>query len=164
MNQNTVINPLTGRTIRIGGDTYNRLIITAYDHINGELVRRETAPPPAPNIYYFNVSTHRSIMHGSRRYFELIRAGWEVEDGYYLIPPNALFRAEIEQDLAMVQEAGQQIMERRGIPQNPVNYEGLMAVHGETLANLNITLCRECFYPLKRTETEEGGYCNDCRP
>ena len=38
--RNTVINPLTGRAIQIGGATYNQLIISAYDHINGELVRR----------------------------------------------------------------------------------------------------------------------------
>jgi len=163
MTRNTVINPLTRRAIQIGGDTYNRLIITAYDHINGELVRRESAPPLAPNIYYFNVLTNRSIRHGSRRYNELMQAGWEIEDGHYLLPPSeSLFRYEIEQDLATVHEAGYAIMERRRNPsQNPTNYEELMATHGETLANLNISLCRECLYSLK---PEEGGYCNDCAP
>ena len=81
MTRNTIINPLTRRAIQIGRDTYNRLIITAYDHINGELVRRESAPPLASNIYYFNVLTNRSIRHGSRRYNELMQAGWEIEDG-----------------------------------------------------------------------------------
>ncbi len=162
MTRNTVINPLTGRAIQIGGDTYNRLIITAYDHINGELVRRESAPPLAPNIYYFNVLTNRSIRHGSRRYNELIQAGWEIEDGHYLLPPVEFSFREIEQDLNMVREAGHEIMERRRNPsQNPTNYEDIMAVHGERLANLNISLCRECLYPLK---LEEGEYCNDCKP
>ena len=36
--RDTVINPKTGRTIRVGGNTYNRLVIMAYDFINGELV------------------------------------------------------------------------------------------------------------------------------
>lgn len=163
MNRNTVINPLTGRTIQIGGDTYNRLIITAYDHINGELVRRESAPPLAPTIYYFNVLTNRSIRHGSRRYNELIQAGWEIEDGHYLLPPvESLFHREIELDLAIAREAGQEITQRRNAQNLPLpNYENIMAVHGERLANLNISLCRECFYAIK---PEEGEYCNDCKP
>jgi len=54
MTRNTIINPLTRRAIQIGGDTYNRLIITAYDHINGELVQRASAPPITPRRYYLN--------------------------------------------------------------------------------------------------------------
>lgn len=161
--RNTIINPETGRAIRIGGDTYNRLIISAYDQINGELVRRESAPPITPRRYYLNTLSNRLIRHGTRTYLELIRAGWEIEDDYYLMPPaGSLFRHEVEQDLAIVQEAGHEITQRRERrPENPITYEGLMAEHGETLANLNISLCRECFYPLK---PEEGEYCNDCAP
>ena len=72
-----------------------------------------------------------------------MQAGWEIEDGHYLLSPSeSLFRYEIEQDLATVHEAGHAIMERRRNPsQNPTNYEELMATHGETLANLNISLC-----------------------
>jgi hypothetical protein len=57
----------------------------------------------------------------------------------------------------MVQEAGRSIARRS----NPTTYEELMDIHGEGLANLNISLCRECLYPLK---PEEGDYCNDCKP
>ena len=161
--RNTIINPETGRVIRIGGDTYNRLIISAYDHINGELVRRESAPPITPRQYYLNTLSNRLIRHGTRTFLELIRAGWEIEDDYYLLPPIL-----VDETLAIVREAGLEIAQRRERmerrerrPENPTTYEGLMAVHGETLANLNISLCRECFYPLK---PEEGEYCNDCAP
>ena len=74
--RNTVINPLTGRTIQIGGSVYNQLLFEAYDHINGELVRRESAPHLAPRQYYLNTETNRLIYARSRRYFELMRAGW----------------------------------------------------------------------------------------
>ena len=84
--RNTVINPLSRRAIRIGGNTYNQLVITAYDHINGELVRRESAPPLPFRQYYLNIETGRSILVGSRRYNEYIDAGWEVEGEYYLRP------------------------------------------------------------------------------
>jgi hypothetical protein len=40
-----VTNPLTGRIIQVGRTTFNRLIFDAYDYINGELVRRESALP-----------------------------------------------------------------------------------------------------------------------
>src|SRR5271165_2326580 len=85
--KNTVINPLTGRTIRIGGSVYNQLLFDAYDHINGELVQRETAPRLSPRQYYLNTETNRLIYARSRRCFELMRAGWDIEEDYYLIPP-----------------------------------------------------------------------------
>ena len=40
-------------------------------------------------------------------------------------------------------------------------YENLMAIHGERLANLNITLCQECFIAIK---IEEGEFCNKHKP
>ena len=40
-----IINPETGRRIRVGGVTFNHLIFTSHDFINGELIRRATAPP-----------------------------------------------------------------------------------------------------------------------
>ena len=42
----------------------------------------------------------------------------------------------------------------------PVTYEQIMVTHRDTLANLNISLCQECFYPLK---PEDGKYCDDCK-
>ena len=40
-------------------------------------------------------------------------------------------------------------------------YEEIMDTHRDTLTNLNITLCRECFHPIN---VEEGEYCNSCQP
>src|SRR3989337_1282533 len=95
--RNTVINPLSGRAIQISGNTYNQLVITAYDHINGELVRRESAPPLPFRRYYLNIETGRSILVGSRRYNEYINAGWKILEDYYLIPPDYEAEHEITQ-------------------------------------------------------------------
>ena len=47
-----VINPETGRRIQVGGVTFNHLIFTSYDFINGELVHRATAPLLTPKQYF----------------------------------------------------------------------------------------------------------------
>jgi len=159
-------NPETGRRIRIGGITYNRLVIESYDFINGELVRRNTAPPPPSRRYFYNMTTGRSITYGSRRYNELIQAGWEVLDDCYLIPPDEIrpTREDYEQIIATINDAGRELEERRRqrtTRQEPATFENIMAIHGERLANLNITLCRGCLYAIK---PEDGEYCNDCRP
>ena len=148
-----VTNPLTGRIIQVEGTVFNWLIFDAYDYINGVLVRREGAPPIPPRDYYYNILTGRRILAGSRRYYELIRANWDIEEDYYLIPPW------MEDDVAQEIINGDR---RRNLPQRerPVTYEDIMNRHGNTLANLNISLCRECFYPLK---LEDGEYCNDCK-
>jgi len=129
-------NPLTGRLIKIGGNVFNQLVFDAYDFINGELVRRESAPPIPSRQYYYNTITSRRILAGSRRYHELIDANWDIVDDYYLVPPQA-------------------------IPiSRPTTYEQIMATHRDTLANLNITLCKECFHPIK---LEDGDHCESCR-
>ena len=95
-------------------------------------------------------------------------ADWEIEEQQnlcYLIPPwlsdgdaQELINhwrennGQPEPDLPPIRSA---LPSRR-----PTTYEELMAMHGETLANLNIGVCRECFYPLK---LEEGEYCHDCQ-
>ena len=40
-------------------------------------------------------------------------------------------------------------------------YEEIMNTHKDTLANLNINLCRGCLYPIK---VEDGEYCDSCQP
>jgi len=158
--RNTVINPLTGRTIRIGGSVYNQLLFEAYDHINGELVRRETVPPPTPRQYYLNTETNRLIYARSRRYFELMRAGWDIEEDYYLIPPwrsaetQAIFRNSEE------------IQERQFARLNntPPSYEQIMETHRDRLVELNITLCKNCLIPIKLEDDQDQEYCNECTP
>ena len=142
--RNTTINPETGRIIRIGGATFNQLIFDAYDFINGELVRRATAPPARIPERYFNVETGRIVRYGTRRYFEYINAGWEIEDDYYLIPPdwNVEYRAPARQPAVSTVD---QLLDR----------------HRDRLAELNISLCKECLYPIK---AGEGEYCKDCTP
>ncbi|CAB4421004.1 unnamed protein product [Rhizophagus irregularis] len=39
-------------------------------------------------------------------------------------------------------------------------YEEIMLAHRDTLAILNITLCKECLLPIKIDERE---YCNSCQ-
>ena len=39
-----IINLETGRRIRVGKVTFNHLIFTSHNFINGELIRRATAP------------------------------------------------------------------------------------------------------------------------
>ena len=85
-----IINPETGRRIRVGGITFNHLIFTSHDFINGELIRRATAPSPTPRQYFLNTQTNRLIQAGSRRYHEMIRTGWDIIEDYYLIPPGEL--------------------------------------------------------------------------
>ena len=109
MTQST-INPLTGRPIQIGGTAFNQLVFDAYDFINGELVRRESAPPIPPKKYYYNTVTSRRVLANSRRY-----------------------------------------------------YEQIMDTHKDTLINLGITLCRECFIPIASSGRLSGiEYCEDC--
>ncbi|CAI2198613.1 5290_t:CDS:1, partial [Funneliformis geosporum] len=40
-------------------------------------------------------------------------------------------------------------------------FEQIMGAHRDRLANLNITLCKECLLPIKM---DEGEYCDSCRP
>jgi hypothetical protein len=157
--RNTVINPLTGRTIRIGGSVYNQLLFDAYDHINGELVRRGTAPQLTSRQYYLNTETNRLIYARSRRYFELMRAGWDIEEDYYLIPPWRSVETE-----AILAEAERRFTRQVNTNQSLLSYEQIMETHRDRLVELNITLCKNCFIPIKLEEEPEHNYCNDCIP
>jgi hypothetical protein len=123
------INPETSREIRVGGVVFNRLIQDQYDYINGELVRRNNAPPRQLRSYFYNTMTNRRVVGGGRRYFELIEAGWDIENDYYLVPPLV-------------------ILDPVEIQRNPVTFEGIMSVHGERLAKSNMSLCKECLIPI----------------
>ena len=77
---------MTERIIQVEGITFNRLTFDAYDYINEKLIRRKSAPPIPSREYYYNTFTGRRILAGSRRYYELIHAQWDIEKDYYLIP------------------------------------------------------------------------------
>src|SRR5215469_16354942 len=82
-------NPLTGRTIRVGGPTFNQLVMEAYDYIDGRLVRRATAPPlPVERPSYLNIETGRMVQWSTRTYASLIQAGYDIIEDYYLVPPR----------------------------------------------------------------------------
>ena len=83
-------NPLTGWTIRVDGPTFNQLVMEAYDYIDGRLVRRATAPPPVAweQRSYLNIDTGRMVQWGTRTYFSLIQAGYEIIEDYYLVSPR----------------------------------------------------------------------------
>ena len=156
------INPETGRRIRVGGVTFNHLIFTSHDFINGELVRRATAPLPTPRQYFLNTQTNRLIQAGSRRYQEMIRGGWDIIEDYYLIPPGDL----VAETIAMVQDLGNEIARRRrNVDANrPPTYEEIMDRHRDRLTDLNISLCRECFIPIKKENNTTTEYCEGCIP
>ncbi|GBC50832.1 hypothetical protein GLOIN_2v1769754 [Rhizophagus irregularis DAOM 181602=DAOM 197198] len=67
--------------------------------------------------------------------------------GYYVTQHYNRLRSELQERLRS------EIRER--------TFEELMVTHRDALAKLNITLCRECFHPIK---LEEGEYCDSCRP
>lgn len=140
-----VINPETGRQIRVRGVRFYQLIDERYDYCNGELVRRANVPPPGPRQYYFNTITHRQVTAGGRRYRELLDAGWDIENDYYLVPPEVISSNS----------------DQAPLPPVPSTHEQIMAIHGEKLANLNISLCRECLIAIN---LEQGEYCDECIP
>ena len=80
----------------------------------------------------------------------MIRAGWNIIEDYYLIPPGDL----VAETIAMVQELGNQ----RTPLNHPLTYEDIMDRHRDRLIDLNISLCRKCFIPIER----EKEYCEDC--
>ena len=86
MSYNYITNPITGRSIRIGGDTFNRIVMESHDYIDGRLVRRQTAPPPPQEQpVYLNTDTGRYVQHDTRTYHRLIESDYEVVEDYYLV-------------------------------------------------------------------------------
>lgn len=75
--------------------------------------------------------------------------------GYYVTQYYNRLRSEIQERLRS------EIQERLRSEIRERTYEEIMVAHRDALANLNITLCKECLHPIK---LEEGGYCDNCRP
>lgn len=170
-------NPLTGRTIRIGGPTFNQLVMEAYDYIDGRLVRRATAPPPpAERHSYLNIETGRMIQWGTRSYFMLIRdAGYEIIEDYYLVPPRYATVAWRDRSLLHIQDTQTRLDALIQARNNLFNrtFGFVEQRQGEAdnwqqeaqlrrLTELNIALCRECQMPVSLNELPESGLCEDC--
>ncbi len=67
--------------------------------------------------------------------------------GYYVTQYYNRLQSEIQEILQL------EIREK--------TYEKIMVIYREAFANLNITLCRECFHLIKMEEEE---YCDNCQP
>src|SRR6185437_3853169 len=93
----------------LGGITFNHLIFTSHDFINGELVCRATAPLPTSRQYFLNTQTNRLIQADSRRYHEMIRTGWNIIEDYYLIPLGE----PVAETIVMVQNLGNEIVRKQ---------------------------------------------------
>ena len=86
---------------------------------------------------------YRLTSLGGRQYNSYIRNGWRLDEDESLLYPPDIDRPRL-------------------VPQNnPTTYEEIMAIHRESLMNLNITLCRECLCAIK---IEEGEYCEEHKP
>ena len=184
------INPLTGRTIRVGGSTFNQLVIEAYDYLDSGLVRRATAPPlPSVRESYLNVDTGRMVQFGTRTYYYLIqRAGYEIIEDYYLVPPRYAEIAQSNPSLLYIQDTQVRleyletahnitVHRARWDRLNPSYRQGVEEARqfirqrereaqqeeqSRRLAELNIALCRECQMPVNLNELPESDLCEDC--
>jgi hypothetical protein len=90
-----------------------------------------------------------------------MRAGWDIEEDYYLIPP---WRSAETQ--AILAEAERQFAR---LNNTPPSYEQIMETHRDRLVELNITLCKNCLIPIKLEERptandQDQEYCNECTP
>ena len=83
--------------------------------------------------------------------------GYYVTQHYNRLRSESL-RSEMQERLRLVI---QEIEKRLRSEIRERTYEEIMVAHRDKLAILNITLCRECFHPIK---LEEGEYCDSCRP
>jgi hypothetical protein len=81
-------NPLTGRPVRISGNTFNRLVMESHDFIGRRLILRQNVNLPPEPPQYLNTVTGRMVRHGTRTYFQLFEAGYDLIDDYYLVAPG----------------------------------------------------------------------------
>jgi hypothetical protein len=117
-NHRYTTNPLTGRTIRVGGQTFNQLVMESFDYLDGRLVRRANAPPLREREIYLNIDTGREVQFGTRTYFHLIQnAGYEIIEDYYLVPPRLAVVADYNRDILHIQNT-QERLERLNHEQN----------------------------------------------
>jgi hypothetical protein len=100
-----ITNPITGRQIQYGGNTFNRLIAQGYQVIDWRLVQRQTDNDGNPinqtRLQYHNIETGRMVTENSRTYHFLLSHGYHTlrdsfnEDNYYIIPDNLRLEAEL---------------------------------------------------------------------
>jgi len=189
MSYNYITNPITGRPIRIGGDTYNRIVMESHDYIDGRLVRRQTAPPPPQEQpVYLNTDTGRYVQHDTRTYHRLIESDYEVVEDYYLVHSEeeelieeiineTLYNEENHDSRRLTFNEIQGI--RAGIQADQDEYDDFVLQqdttnrtpssgrprtledHAPRLAELNIELCKECLMLVNPSDLTDK-LCKDC--
>ncbi|GBC32156.2 hypothetical protein GLOIN_2v1783876 [Rhizophagus irregularis DAOM 181602=DAOM 197198] len=185
-------NPITGRPIIIGGDTFNRIVMESHDYIDGRLVRRQTAPPPEEQPVYLNTDTGRYVQRGTRTYYRLIESDYEVVEDYYLVhnEEEALIEEiinetryneenldgqrltfnDIQQIRAAIQadqdEYDDFILQQdttNGTPSSGLSgHPRTLEDHTPRLAELNIELCRKCLMPIAMSTSIVINQCQNC--
>lgn len=97
-----ITNPLTGRQIQYGGNTFNRLIAQGYQVIDWRLVQRQANDPIIQTRQqYYNIETGRMVQENSRTYQFLLSHGYHTlrndinEVDYYIVPNNLRREAEM---------------------------------------------------------------------
>ncbi|GBB99187.1 hypothetical protein RclHR1_03440020 [Rhizophagus clarus] len=183
------INPLTGRTIRIGSSTFNQLVIEAYDYLDSRLVRRATAPQlTEAKQSYLNIETGRMVQYRTRTYFYLIQRAYEIIEDYYLVPPRFVEITQSYPFLLYLQDT-QRRLEFLDVALRRVNFyaerdrlnsnyrrivkesrqfverrqrETQQEAQLKKLTELNIVLCKECQMPVNLNKLPESGLCEDC--
>ena len=191
MSYTYITNPITGRPIRVGGDTYNRIVMESHDYIDGRLVRRQTAPPPPQEQpVYLNTDTGRYVQHDTRTYHRLIESDYEVVEDYYLVHSEeeelieeiineTLYneenhdsrrltfneiqgiRAGIQADQDEYDDFVLQQDTTNRTPSGPSSRPRTLEDHAPRLAELNIELCKECLMPVNPSDLTDK-LCKDC--
>ncbi|GET58498.1 hypothetical protein RIR_jg14167.t1 [Rhizophagus irregularis DAOM 181602=DAOM 197198] len=185
-----IANPITGRPIIIGGDTFNRIVMESHDYIDGRLVRRQTAPPPEEQSVYLNTDTGRYVRRGTRTYHGLIESDYEVVEDYYLVhyEEEALIEKIINEtryneenldgqrltfnDIQQIRTAIQAdqdeyddfILQQDMTDMTTIGPSGrpqTLEDHTPRLAELNIELCRECLMTVSPSDLTDK-LCKDC--
>ncbi|GBC18636.2 hypothetical protein RIR_jg6002.t1 [Rhizophagus irregularis DAOM 181602=DAOM 197198] len=166
-----IANPITGRPIIIGGDTFNRIVMESHDYIDGRLVRRQTAPPPEEQPVYLNTDTgledYYLVHYEEEALIEKIinktRYNEENLDGQRLTFNDIQqIRAAIQADQDEYDDFILQQDTTNGTPSSgPSGHPRTLEDHTPRLAELNIELCRECLMPVSPSDLTDK-LCKDC--